>query len=238
MKANFRPFLAILLFISVSSSIYAQQTLIYEEPLSGYQTALDLFSKEKYVAAREKFLEVSDQLSEDQSVLKSNAEYYAAVCGFELFNNNADQVFNDYLHTTPPNTRHLSANLQLAKLEYRKSNFRKAVQYFEAAPTKELKGKERDEYFFKLGYSYLRTNETAKASKTFEKISGNSSTYFSASEYYLAHILYTDKKYEQALVKFKALTDDAIFKNIVPFYIAQIYYLLGSYDELLVMSPS
>ncbi len=238
MKAYHKPILALLFFITVSSSLHSQQTIIYEDPIAGYQTALDLFNKEKYVAARDKFLEVSDQLKDQSSLLKSTAEYYAAVCGFELFNNNADQTFSEFLETTPANTRHLSANLQLGKLEYRKNNFRKSIQYLEAVQINELRGKERDEYFFKMGYSFLRINDNSKASKAFERISGNSSTYFSASEYYLAHILYTEKKYDQSLVKFQALKDDAVFKNIVPFYIAQIYYKLGNFEELLVLAPT
>lgn len=237
MKTTSRLLFALLLFIAGAMPLFSQQTLIFSGPEATYREALDLFTKEKFNAARQKFLEVSSAIDDQNSILRSNAEYYAAVCGFELFNNNSDQQFNEFLSNIPENTKHNGTSLQLGKIEYSKGNFRKASQHLQKVITRELRGKEREEYFFKLAYSYLNIKEKDKAYSAFEKITDQSSVYYSPSEYYMAHIAYENKKYDKALEKFRALSEDAVFKNIVPFYIIQVYFFQEKYDELLEMAP-
>ncbi len=232
-----RLLLALWIFMTAAFSVSAQQTLIYSGPEATYREALDLFSKEKYNAAREKFLQVSDLISDPNSLLRSNAEYYAAVCGFELFNNNSEQQFNEYMASIPENTKHTGASLQLGKIEYAKGNFSKAVKHFEKVRTRELRGKEREEYYFKLAYSQLNSKESEKAARTFDKITDASSVYYTPAQYYQAHIAYQNKQYNQALEKFKSLQEDAVFAPIVPFYIIQIYFYQEKFDDLLELSP-
>ena len=48
-----------------------------------------------------------------------------------------------------------------------------------------------------------------------------------------AHISYQSQNYQSSLRWFKELINDKKFKHIVPYYIAQIYYYLNEYEQLI-----
>ena len=57
--------------------------------------------------------------------------------------------------------------------------------------------------------------------------------YKSLSLYYYAHISYIQKLYNTSLDGFLLLSEDKIFSEIVPYYITQIYFSLGKYNDLI-----
>ncbi len=216
---------------------WSQLSMVYRDPEASLRTALELFNKEKYAMAREIFLEVAAQYPEASSPIRARAEYLAAVCGFELFNNNADQDLESFLGKQEASTLIPYASLQLGMMEYRKGSFHKAVKYLTRVDKAEISDHYRDEYLFKLGYSYLRTNDPKSADKSLALIRDSNSLYHPPATYFRSHIAYTSGDYRKALKGFKILRDDPTFKSIVPFYIAQIYYLEGEDDKLMEMAP-
>jgi len=54
----------------------------------------------------------------------------------------------------------------------------------------------------------------------------------------LCDILYGEKKYESALAGFQKLEKDPTFGAVVPYYIAQIYYLQHKYNDVLTYVPA
>lgn len=216
---------------------WSQQTMIYKEPEASFRSAMELFNHEKYAMAREEFQKIAQQYKESTSPIKAKAEYLAAVCGYELFNNNADQPFEEILSKNDVSTYQPLICLELGKLEYRKGNFRKAVQYLSRVDRLDLEDAYKDEYLFKLGYSYLKINDTKQADKTLALINDSSSLYYPPAAYFRSHIAYIDHDYKKAIKGLNGLREDETFKNIVPYYLAQIYYLQGNYDELLQVAP-
>jgi TolA-binding protein len=237
MKGLEKTLLAGCLLFLVTFTASPQQTMIYKEPYVTLQSAMDLFNKEKYAMAREAFMTLSDRIEDNYSPLKARAEFLAALCGYELFNNNAELPFEEMLSSYDVSTYRPLIDLELGKLAYRKNNFHKAVQYLSKVNRKEIDNNFRDEYFFKLGYSYLRINENKQAEKTLALINDSSSLYYGPATYFRSHIAYLEHDYNKAIKGFNKLRDDDIFKNIVPYYLAQIYYLQGNYEELLTMGP-
>src|ERR1700722_19424503 len=63
---------------------FSQQTQIYAEPQASYEKAMMLFDQQKYSAAAHLFESVSQSINEEQSTLKVNSDYYAAVCDLYL----------------------------------------------------------------------------------------------------------------------------------------------------------
>ncbi|MHC1708249.1 MAG: tetratricopeptide repeat protein [Bacteroidales bacterium] len=238
MKGLEKIILSAIILIGSCFHSQSQQTMIYKEPYITYRLAMDLFEKEKYAMAREEFQKFADQIQENTSPIKARAEYLAAVCGYELHNNNVSLPFEAMLSVNDVSTNTPFISLELGKLEYRKGNFQKAVQYLERLNRKDLEENFRDEYFFKLGYSYLKINDIKKSDKTLALITNPSSVYISPATYFRAHIAYLNKDYKKATEGFNKLRDDETFKNIVPYYITQIYYLEGNYDDLLKTAPA
>ena len=237
MKGLKKIFPAVMLLMLSFLKVWPQQTMIYKDPQATFRSALDLFDKEKYSMAREQFLNAADQIKENTSPFKAKAEYMAAVCGYELFNNNAGQPFEELLGNYDISTYQAVACLELGKLEYRKGNYHKAVQYLSRVDRQDLDENYRDEYFFKLGYSYLKINDNKQAEKNLTLINNPSSLYYAPATYFRAHIAYLDKNYKKAADGLNKIREDETFRNIVPYYLAQIYYLQHDYDNLLQVAP-
>src|SRR5690606_37193783 len=61
--------------------------------------------------------------------------------------------------------------------------------------------------------------------------------YYSPANYYHSHILYREKNYEQALGGFNRLVGNETFSSVVPYYITQIYFIRGKYNEVVKEAP-
>ncbi|NTW32763.1 MAG: tetratricopeptide repeat protein, partial [Bacteroidetes bacterium] len=129
------------------------------------------------------------------------------------------------------------ANFQLAKLYYRQQKYLKAEKAFEDVDVYDLNTEELSEYYFKSGYSFFMLKKYDKAKKHLFEIIDIDTKYFASANYYYAHILYSEKNYETALKSFLKIEKDETFKHVIPYYIAQIYYLQGKYDEVIAYAP-
>ena len=215
----------------------AQKPHIFENIDSEYKTAMELFEKQKYGAAQNHFQKALESYEGYDSEWKTNAEFYAALCAIELFNEDADYLILEFIRSHPESPKTKLAIFELARFEYQKKNYRRAVKYFEQTDRLVLSRDPLSEYYFKSGYSYFMTGDMEKASLSFFEIKDINTIFTSPAIYYYAHIAYTGKNYETALREFKRLVNDESFAPVVPFYIVQILYLQGKYDEILEFAP-
>lgn len=215
----------------------SQTTAVYESPELEYRSGLDLFEKEKYGAAQDKFEAVIALVDVPFSPIRINAEYYDALCAIELYNRDAAYKLEQFAAAHPSSSHVNRVNYQFGRLSYRDKKYRKALETFEKVDVKDLSGDEKSELFFKQGYCYFKQQEFSKARNSFDKVAGTSSKYNSPSFYFLAHMDYADGKYGDALQKFEALSDDPNFKAIAPYYVVQIRYMQGDYAAVIEAAP-
>lgn len=229
--------IAIAVFIFYASAACCQKNLTYLDPENEYQKGLDLFSKEKYNAALESFSKTLDAISDKQSDMYITAEYYSAICAIELYNSDAEYQLKKFIGSYPENSKTKLAGFQLGKLQYRQKKYMSAAKSLENVDVLDLNYDDLPEYYCKLGYAYFMLNDYDKAKKQFYEIKDSDSKYYGAANYYYAHINYVNKNYETALKSFLNIENDKDFGPIVPYYIAQIYYLQGKYEEVIKYAP-
>ncbi len=227
----------VLIQFCLLSPLFAQKPHDLETIDSEYKTAIDLFQKQKYSAAQNHFLKALEGYQDRDSEWKTDAEFYAALCAVELFNEDAEYLILEFIRNHPESPKTKLALFELARFEYQKKNYRGAVRYFEGIDRMVLSEEQLAEYYFKSGYSYFMTGDMEKASLAFFEIKDISSAFTSPAIYYYAHIAYSEKNYETALGEFRRLTNDENFSPVVPFYIVQILYLQKNYDEILEYAP-
>ncbi len=230
--------LLLMLFGVYFNILHAQKTFIYKEPVSEYQKGLELFSKEKYNAAEVCFLNTIDAVNDKQSDMRINSEYYAAVCAIELYNSDAEYLMKKFISNHPENIKVKMANFQLAKLLYRQLKWGEAIKRFETIDKYDLSSSELSEYYFKTGYCYFMLKSFDKSKKQFTELLDVDSKYSAASNYYYSQIAYDEKNFDTALKGFLKIEKDKYFGPIVPYYIAQIYYLQGKYSEVIQYAPA
>ncbi len=231
--------LSLILFVIVScTNAQAQQSLVFTAANPDFRNAMDLYEKEKFIPAQQYFQKAIESISDVHSEIRIDAEYYAALCAVEMFHANAEPMLKKFIEDHPESPHLVSAYFNLAKFQFRKRKWEDVIDYLTEIDPLDLSQKERDEYYFKKGYSYFQIDEFDKAAKAFYEIKDTDNLYVAAARYYYAHISYQDGKYQTASENFSRLANDPQFGSIVPYYLTQIYYLQGKYEQLLDYAPA
>ncbi len=229
---NLRFCLPLCLFFVLSQAL-AQKTAIHGNTSATYKAASELFEKEKYGAAQKKFEEIIAFTPNGNDELRVNAEYYKALCALKLFNKDAVFLLTDFVKRHPESKWLEPAYFQLGNYYYRKKDYDKVVDYFAKVSEFRLTPEEKVEYKFKLAYSQMKLGDSVKARTNFDEVANMESEYFAPANYYLAHLNYEAKNYQTALTGFEKIVEEKGFSDIVPFYIAQIYFLQGKFDRVI-----
>ncbi len=229
--------LLLILLIAIYSSVFTQKTAIYTHQDKAYDNALELFNKQKYGVAQKMFEKVISTYKNENTDIKTDAEYFSAICAIELFNADAEYLISKFIMSHPESPRLKSAYFQMGKYQYRKKRYKKAIKWFDNVDTYDLNNEQLAEYNFKVAYSYFITQNYEKANNFFYEIKDIETKYTIPAIYYYAHIAYINKNYETALQGFTKLQDNELFAPIVPYYITQVYYFQKKYNEIIDYAP-
>jgi tetratricopeptide (TPR) repeat protein len=217
-------------------NVQAQQTTVYVHEDAAFKAGLELFQKQKYGSAQYEFRKVIES-HPGYSLVRVDAEYYEAICAIELFNKDGELLLKDFVANHPESPRVRSAYYYLGKYNYRKKKYEDVIKWFEMVEMRELTKAELSELYFKRGHSYFEMGQFEKAKKDFYEIKDVDTKYSAPANYYYSHIAYLEKNYETALQGFNRLVNNASFGPVVPYYIAQIYYLQGKYNDVITYAP-
>lgn len=231
MKKNLH-ILLIASYLTISTGAVAQLTEAFTEKDRDYKIAWELYIKEKYSESAKIF---EGYLSEHKGSAHNliNAEYYAAVCSYELYHPDAEQKLVIFTERHSESTKAPRAWFYLGRHYYRTKKYIKALPAFEKADVYYLSGDEVPEYYFKSGYCYFNKGENDLAAKKFHEILNVKSKYQTAAQYYYAHIAYSNNNYKTALEYFSKLDSSATFGPRVPYYISQMYFEQEKYNEVI-----
>ena len=226
-----------LLSLSLGSMGYSQKTVDYTDKDGKFKASVDLFNKKMYGSAQQSFRELIRSYGDADSDIKTDAEYYSAICALELFNNDAEYQITSFIDNHPESPRLNSAYFQLAKFKYRQQKYGPTIKWLKKVDTDELNNEELAEYYFKYGHSAFVKEDYETAAKMLGEIKDAQTKYSVPAKYFYSHIQYFNKNYETALEGFDELKDNDLFRSFVPYYISQILYLQGKYDEVVKYAP-
>lgn len=222
----------VLLFLFISSLAYAQPTEKYNSKYSDFYKAEDLFEKEQFGSARLMFRNFIDKNNNSNDPMYVKALYYEGCSALELYHNDAIKLLENFNRNYPENIYKNQIYFKIGKYYYQKKKFKESTEWLSQINKLDLDTSERSEYHFKLAHSLLNEGELERAKLEFSDIKDGSSPYAGPAQYYFSHISYQQKHYAIALEGFEKLEDDVRFSKIVPYYITQIYYLLGDYKKV------
>ncbi len=227
-----------ILFFLFSLMSYAQRTTIYNDSLVNYRIALELFNKEKFGNAQKLFGQVKKQLESSTFYNEiESAKFYEALSAYELFNNDAELLLNNYLELEQKNEKYYQINYYLANFLYRKKRYKDALPVFEKLSPLQVNKQWTGDYYFKKGYCYFIKTDYEKAKSNFYEIKEEESRYGNSANYYYSHIGYLQGNYQTALEGFLKLEGNDIYKYLAQYYIAQIYFMQKKYSQLNAYMP-
>jgi TolA-binding protein len=227
--------IVILAFI-FSISATAQQTRFYSDPEEKFKEAKEYFQKEEYSLAYPIFKELQESVHETDKINNvttvQEINYYAIACALKQNEGRAEDMAKNYIDFEKNNARVEQMNFHLGEYYYRQEKFPEAIERYEQANISNLSNREIADMQFHQGYSYFVQQQFAKAKPLFNSIRQvkDDPNYIDAN-YYYGFLAFRDKNYNEALQSFKIVENEKNYQTIVPYYIAQIYYIQGKKEE-------
>lgn len=210
--------------------IAAQHTEIYSSADAAYTDGVTLYQQGQYAAAYryiDRYLQQSLPLQ-----YRSEATFYKTAIAYELRQKDALKQLQSYKAAEPYSTYMSETEFMIGVLQTEKGKYKQALKAFAQVKPKELFRQHQPDYLFYKGYAHLEMGETQQALSCFNQLKRTQNLYTLQAKYYAAFCHYSQGNYAKALPDFLAIEHTQAYRNIVPYYIIQIYYAQKQYDEV------
>jgi TolA-binding protein len=230
--------LAVSAIIFSLSGLWAQQTRIFSDPQEKFKEAKEFFQKEQYSLAYPLFKELQQDMKEtnriNEDLATQEINYYTIACGLKQNEGRSEEKAIEFIELEKNNPRVQQMNFHLGEFYFHRQDFASAVKNYEEAGISNLSNKEIANMKFHQGYSYFtlqRFNEAKPLFNSIRQLKDNPN-YIDAN-YYYGFLAFRDRDYSNALASFKVVENEKAYASVVPYYIAQIYYIQGKKEEAL-----
>ncbi|HXS37197.1 MAG TPA: tetratricopeptide repeat protein [Flavipsychrobacter sp.] len=214
----------------IASSEYPQNKwlILTEEQFQQGHYQLAIQSAGKYLELHH------DDTHVIQNTDLDKAKYYRTVSYLKLnINGSVDSAINMIANTSDPVYKQRTA-YALAHYYFQHDQLASAIPYYELAGIANLSNREIVDEKFELAYCYFNNRQFDKAEPLFASIKElQQGRYFSAGNYYYGLLAYNENNYKDALQSFDRIKEEPQYHNIVPYYIAEIYYFMGNRKKAL-----
>ena len=226
--------LVLLLFTTL---LHAQYTKANDDPDADFKTAKELYQKEQFSLAYPVFKYLYSNgvgNSNYPATIKIEAKYYYITCGLKLNDSSVELLAQDFINLEHHTPRIEMMAYELGEYHFRKKNFANAIEYYDKAGIDNLTNEEIASLQFHKAYSYFTLQDFEKALPLFNSVRQlrKDPNYFDAN-YYYGFISFYKQNYTEALNAFTIVQNHPSYINIVPFYLAEIYYFQGDLDKAL-----
>ena len=217
-------------------SINAQQTRFYSDPEEKFKEAKEYYQKEQYSLAYPLLKELQQSIHETDKAnhvtMVQEINYYTIACALKQNEGRAEEMAKNYIDFEKNNARVQQLNFHLGEYYYRQQKFADAAQRYEQANISNLSNREIADMKFHQGYAYFTLQRFNEAKPLFNSIRQikDDPNYIDAN-YYYGFLAFRDKNYNEALASFKIVENEKNYETIVPYYIAQIYYIQGKKED-------
>ena len=228
--------LLITTFISVS--IIAQQTRYYTDPETKFKEAKEYFQKDQYSLAyplfKELMLEKKETDKINAGITAQEVVYYTTVCALKQNEGRAESAAREFIELEKNTARVQMMSFHLGEYYFRNQKFSEAAEQYEQTNIVNLSNREIADMKFHQGYSYFTLQRFAQAKPLFNSIRSikDDPNYIDAN-YYYGFLAFRDGQYNDALQSFKIVENEKNYAAVVPYYIAQVYYIQGKKEEAL-----
>ena len=230
MNIRFFKKIAFLILITLSSSIaFAQQTEMNTNSLTNYNHAIKLYNNKAYAAAQKKFKEVAIQ-NKNAAALKSDSEYYTAMCAIKLNQTEADKMVMSFVENNPNSNKKEKAFLNVGNYYFANKKASHALKWYSKVNRNVLSTENKKELDFKMGYAMLTTGNLKLAKNKFFPLI-NDARYGNDSRYYYGFIAYKQADYATAEIHLTEIAKQASYKNEVTYYLLDISFKDGKFEK-------
>lgn len=219
------------------STTNAQETSFYAPENEHLQKGLNLVDQKLYAPAQLEFellkKDVKKATDNDQYTLTMFADFYYAYCSAKLDLPDAELLFTRFVEAYHHTTLRNKAYFELGNYYFRQNNSVDALKWYDKVDTKELTNDELITYKFNFGYVYFKRKKFDEAKPLFKSIKDANHEYSEPANYYYGFISFYEENYKEAEKSFTALKSAERYKDAVPYYLTQIYFLRKEYEKVI-----
>ena len=232
------PALVVLLGVtSASTHLHAQWSDATTPHHARHERAVEAFNNRQYALTLHAFEGLMEEAPSASSDAYVEANYYAVMSALALYHKDAVHRVGTFIAQFPESPLAREAQWQLANHHYKRRNYTKAIDAFEAIRARDLTLTRRNEYRFKLGHALFEKERYEEARVQLYDILNVEGEFQNAAKYYFSHIAYLNGQSRVALDGFESIADDPDFEELVPLYIAQLLHATGQFDRLKEYAP-
>lgn len=220
----------------ISLPVFSQQTRYYTDPETMFREAKEYFQKDQYSLAYPLFKELKQSVRETDKanipVTVQEINYYTTVCALKQNDSRAESEAQQFIELEKNKARVQMMNYHLGDYYFRKQQYADAAKLFEQSNVGNLSNREISDMKFQQGYAYFTMQRFPEAKPLFNEIRiiKEDPNYIDAN-YYYGFLAFRDAQYGEALEAFRIVENEKNYTTVVPYYIAQIYYIQGKKDE-------
>ena len=157
--------------------------------------------------------------------------YRELAARFEGRDKQLQRDLKTYLQDFPYTTFADEVNFMQGVIQVERGHYKQAVKILEQVEIGALSKAHQADYSFYRGYAYLMQQDFERAAIYFSYLGKYENRHTARANYYYAYCMYKLEQYDKALPALQALEQNPEFAKTVPFFVAQIYYAQGNYDE-------
>jgi TolA-binding protein len=215
-------FLCIQLVDSQRSSDYISSDRLFRE---GYAMYVD----KNYAGCIDKITQYKMQTTNPH--LMEEADFLLAACAFHQGKEKSGYELREFLDNYPQTRHRNEACFMIGSIYFQSNNYEMANYWFNQCNVDMLSESEAEDYNYRTAIIHIQNNEDDKAYRLFSSLKQRSLKYRSASEYYLAYLLYRSEDYDKSLSQFLQIKNHAEFQPEVSYYITQIYFAQEKFTQ-------
>ena len=232
MKKIFLPFC--LLALSAGTPILAQPSAGIAEPEALFRNGKEMFEGHNWDGCID-FLSRFKQEAGTRTA-HEEADFMIAVSAFEKNSPDALRLLTHFQEKYPVSSHQEEIGFLIGTWYFQQEDYVTALEWFGPIEMDRLPLNLQPAFFQRMGVSYLKTGDTQQAYPLFQVLATMDSEYQYSAQYYQAYLEYADKQYAKALQMFEELPQQGEYAATVPYYITQILFIQGKYDQALKRS--
>lgn len=223
--------------LAFSSNIKAQETFELSDPDAAFKSAKQFYQQDQFSLAFPIFKRLFNNGIKQSNMpfqIMADAQYYYIVCGLQLDEKGATEMAKTFIALDNHLAHTQMVSFYLGEYYYQRKAYNDALAYYAKCNIANLNNRQIATMKFHQAYAYFVNKDFAKAKPLFNAIRQlpEDPNYVDAN-YYYGFLAFNDQAYETAIECFLVAESHPDYRNVVPFYLTELYYFSGNREKAL-----
>lgn len=227
----------LIILLNILTIATSQENKNYIDRHKSYKLEQEFFENSLYGATRYaygKYIQAKNPaINDDFSNFKDDAAAMAAIAGLRADYMSGENELLSFINKKYPDPVTTPAIMELGNYYYNKKWYGKCIEIYEMIDPDDLTEYDMSEVSFKKGYAHFVSKEFDQAKKELSRTIKIQNIFYYPANYYYGLCEYFTKNYKAAVASFEKVKTNSVYKSFVPYYITQIYFAQGQYDDVI-----